>query len=511
MIRKLMIFTIAFLFQYICVASAAENYVLSEPQIYTIVQRETVSNTSKQDYPELTVKITLMDTEQPPYQVFLGEEFEPKPQEIYRNSNGTRFGIWKIKNLKAGRKVILVQKYAVRNFSIEFQLDSNAGLGKYRNVAMRYLLPEPKIEVDSPEILSYANEVVGQKTNPYDISRALFADINQRLTYSPPPSKNANKGALNALRSGEGVCDDYAALFVASARSVGVPARWTAGYLYQPQVREKNEILSDGSINLIPLRHAWPEFMLPRVGWVVTDPTYTYTVNGVKTVDYTKFARIDSTDRHIFLGYENSRLELSDRRVKVDFAESLQFGKKIVQFPDIFQHWAKNDIMYLSDYPTKIIGGYTDGSFRPDNNITRSQVAAMLNRALGLDYDIDAKNFIDVTNKYWAYNDILALKYNGITGGYADGKFLPAANITRAELAVMLSRSFDFTAGGINKNFVDLQQEKYAWVRNSVDILAHNGIIGGYSDGEFKPEKEVTRAELAVFLTRILNPEKRLK
>lgn len=509
MIRKLIIFTVAFLFQYISVASGAENYVLSDPQIYTVVQTENLSNPTKQEFKDFTIRVTLMDTEQPPYQVFLGEQFDPKPQEIYRNSNGTRIGIWKIKDLQPGQKMQLVQKYVVRNFAIEFQLDSSSGLGKYKNVPMRYLLPEPGIAVGSPEILSYAKEVVGNNINPYDVSRALFADINQRLTYAP--GKNANKGSLNALKTGEGVCDDYAALFVASARSLGVPSRWTAGYLYQPKIKGKNEILPDKSINLIPLRHAWPEFMLPRGGWVVLDPTYTFMVNGEKAVDYNKFARVDADDRHIFLGYENTRIELSDRRLKVEFGENLQFGKNIVLFPDIMQHWAKNDILFLSDYPTKIIGGYTDGTFRPDDEVTRSQVAAMLNRALGLDYDTEAENFKDIGEKHWAYNDILALKYNGIAGGYADGKFLPTANITRAELAVMFSRSFDFIAGGVNKNFVDMGQSKYAWARNSVNILAQNGIIGGYSDETFKPGKEVTRAELAVFLARILDPTKRLK
>lgn len=512
MIRKLAL-VILFLLIFLPSAFGAENYVLSEPQIYTIVQAETVANNTTIDSNNITVTVTLVETEQPPYQTYLGEEFDPKPDEIYRNSNGTRFGIWKIKQLKPGQKIVLTQKYAIRNFAIEYQLDSNAGLGKYRNVPMRYLLPEPHIEVDSPEILAYAKSVIGDSNNPYDIAKMLFADINQRMNYVSATSPNANKGALNALHTSEGVCDDYTALFVASARALNIPARWTAGYLYQPKDTIKNKILPDGSVDLSNLTHAWPEFMLPRVGWVVLDPTYIFMVDGKKEIDYSKFARIDANDRHIFVGYENPRIEFKyfGGKPKGTFNEKLEAGKNIVTFPDIQNHWAKSNILFLADYQNKIIGGYPDGNFYPDKKVTRAQVSAMLNRAIGLDYDPNAANFSDVPKGYWAYDDILAMKYNGIVGGYANGKFLINANITRAELAVMLSRAFDFSAGGTVKNFTDLNDEKYLWARNSILILAQNGIIGGYADGSFKPEKIVTRAEFATFLARILDEQRRLK
>lgn len=499
-----------------------QYYNIFEPWVYTVTNKIVINNPSNSDIRNISITLPLMDHNQPVYQELLGEEFNPWPSKISINENGTRKGVFNIPVLKPGQKVVLQQKYAVKNYAVDFEIEASrvsSDYDNYQGISSRYLQPEIKIESDHQTIVKYAEDLIKDETNPYLIARKLFTDINLFMTYKN--GVNANKGALNAIRYGEGVCEDYTDLFVATARALGIPARWKTGYLYLPKEYTTSPyIREDGNLDISLMRHTWPEFYLPQIGWVVLDPTFTYTIKSgkreEKVVDWNKFAKIESNSRHIFFSYGSHDDDYIEYRYSgpkpvIEFSEFLEFGKNISPFRDVVNHWAKDNILLLSDYTPSIIGGYGNGLFGPNDYVTRAQLAAMLNRALTLDYNVMKPQFKDVQPGYWAYADISAAKGARIIGGYPDGSFKPDKPVSRAELAAILVRAFNLPHPAAGVSFHDLGKSGYAWADADIIILAGNGIAAGYDGGLFKPEAFVTRAEVATFLSRLLDPGVRLK
>jgi len=503
--------------------AAEENvYTKSDPWVYTITHKTVISNPSEDDIRNVKVTIPLMDTGQPSYQELLGEELSPWPVKFINDSKkGTRQGVFEIPLIKSGSEIVLEQRYAVRNYAIKYNVESWQVSSDYSNekVDSRYLQPETKIESNHPLVVSYAQDTVKDETNPYLKAQKLFADINLFMTYKDGP--NSNKGALNAIRTGEGNCEDYTDLFVAASRAVGIPARRKTGYLYLPKEYNSSPYIQvDGSLNITLMRHTWPEIFLPGIGWMVLDPTFTYTIKSgnkqTKAVDWSKFGNIASSSRHIFFSYgshEDGHIELkySGPKPDVQFSENLVFGNNVFPFRDASNHWAKDSIMFISGVTPRIIGGYGDGLFGPDDPVTRAQLAAMLNRALSLDYNVGKPQFSDVTPGYWGYADIAAAKGAGIVAGFPDGTFRPEKYVSRAELAVIFDRAFNLPYPAAGTSFSDLGKSGFAWADASIIRLAGNGVAGGYPGGLFRPEKTVTRAEVAVFLSRIIDGAFRLK
>lgn len=117
---------------------------------------------------------------------------------------------------------------------------------------------------------------------------------------------------------------------------------------------------------------------------------------------------------------------------------------------------------------------------------------------------------IDLHPGFWAYADIVAVQRAGIMTGYPDGTFRPNQAVSRAELAVIFDRAFDLGYPAAGFSFVDLGQPGYAWADASIVTLAGTGIAGGYTGGYFYPQRQVSRAEFAAFLARVLEPSFRL-
>ena len=134
--------------------------------------------------------------------------------------------------------------------------------------------------------------------------------------------------------------------------------------------------------------------------------------------------------------------------------------------------------------------GYTDGTFRPDANITRSEAAAMIARLKGYDLsDKTAPKFSD-TKVGWFKAAINAVFKNGLMKGYQDGSFRPNEKITRAEFAQMI-KNID-QANGAVASFKDV---KGHWAEAAINQAYGNGRIKGYPDGTFKPDAPISRAE----------------
>lgn len=156
------------------------------------------------------------------------------------------------------------------------------------------------------------------------------------------------------------------------------------------------------------------------------------------------------------------------------------------------------------------IAGYKDGTVRPDNNITRAEVAMIFYRLLDDDthakYDTTANSFTDFSADAWFGKAVSTLSAMGVIQGYSDGTFRPDNNITRAELAVIAVRFFNAPETDADA-FSDISGH---WARSYINAAAQLGIVGGYKDGTFRPSNNITRAETVQMVNNTLgrHPDK---
>ncbi|WP_438433683.1 InlB B-repeat-containing protein [Gorillibacterium sp. sgz500922] len=148
--------------------------------------------------------------------------------------------------------------------------------------------------------------------------------------------------------------------------------------------------------------------------------------------------------------------------------------------------------------------GYPDKTFGPQKNMTRAEVAVMFARLLVEKMEVDQNypsSFKDVDPAQWYANAIGYMEQHGIITGYSDGTFRPNAPITRAEFAAIASR-FDELVTGEPLLFTDVTDDY--WARDSISFAASKGWIKGYPDGTFKPGNNITRAEVVSLVNRML-------
>lgn len=179
-----------------------------------------------------------------------------------------------------------------------------------------------------------------------------------------------------------------------------------------------------------------------------------------------------------------------------------------VQFSDTTDYWAKNYVDFLKT--SGITTGYTDGTFRPNQNITRQQFAAMLFRYLGLDetrYASVALPFADAGKiADYAQTAVKALYSIGIIGGTSvNGKpyFNPNNSLTRAQAAAMIGRTQEKGYATASLSFSDASAIP-AYASYYIQTMAAQHVIGGYADGSFKPNANITRGQMAKILYNLL-------
>lgn len=150
------------------------------------------------------------------------------------------------------------------------------------------------------------------------------------------------------------------------------------------------------------------------------------------------------------------------------------------------------------------IRGYEDGTIRPEGNITRAEVATIFYRLLSSEalaaFKTTENTFTDVDSDAWYNLSVSTLAKAGVISGYPDGSFNPNGKITRAELVSIATRFFTTIEVGDSK-FEDIGGH---WAAKAIDEAYIKGIIKGYSDGTFRPDQAVTRAEAMKIVNGIL-------
>jgi PKD repeat protein len=226
------------------------------------------------------------------------------------------------------------------------------------------------------------------------------------------------------------------------------------------------------------------------------NPSYTYLLAGIYTPSMTA------------TNAGGSDTETKARYIVVDFVDVAQ------------DNWAYGDIMACAD--ADIVTGYPDGTYQPDGPVDRAEMAAYISRALaGGDEHVPEgpmePTFGDVAADHWAYKHVEYCLTNGIVQGYWDG-YHPGEVLNRAQTAVFIARSMATPTGedglvGYDPpaapTFPDVPNTGYGtrgmypfWAYKHIEYCVENGVVQGYDDGLYCPDRDVTRDQMAVYIAR---------
>ena len=181
-------------------------------------------------------------------------------------------------------------------------------------------------------------------------------------------------------------------------------------------------------------------------------------------------------------------------------------------FTDMDAHWAKQ---YVEPLASKlVVNGTGENRYEPERPVTRAEFAALLVRSLGMDPDAAASgSFNDLAEGAWYVSSVGAANANGLVKGYNDNSFRPNQRISRVEMAVMVTRALAaaeanivLTSGekeSMLAGFVDVNQIP-DWSASSVATAVKAGIINGKGEGRFAPIDDATRAEAATMILRMM-------
>lgn len=187
----------------------------------------------------------------------------------------------------------------------------------------------------------------------------------------------------------------------------------------------------------------------------------------------------------------------------------VHYGVPQPRFYDVpFSHWAYAQIEAC--VAAGIVFGYADASYKPGGEVSRGAMAVFISRALaGGDASVppgpDTPSFPDVLAADWDYKYVEYAKAQEVVGGFSDGSFRPEEPADRAQMAVFIARAVaggdgNIPPGPATPSFPDVPQD--FWAYDHVEYLCSQGVVGGYDDGRYHPEYLVTRDQMAVFVQR---------
>lgn len=203
-----------------------------------------------------------------------------------------------------------------------------------------------------------------------------------------------------------------------------------------------------------------------------------------------KITQKDGTSKVIIVG-DSIRTKLGIKSAWIDQMYGL--------FPDVqMDHWAFNQIEELAG--KAIIKGYDNKTFNPTKAVTRGEFSKMLCTALNMISGESTTTFSDMGG-HWAEPFITILASRSIISGYSDGTFKPDAQITRAEICTVIARATTLAQSSTSVPFSDVEGH---WAKNNIELVASNRIVNGYMGGIFKPDSNATRAEVSAIIFRVL-------
>ena len=274
----------------------------------------------------------------------------------YTDRNGNVLYIIEV-NLTAHEKVVVKQVFEITRLNIIINNLEDYESSSYRtqNYEMdRYLAHDPEHEVLSPELISLSKKIVGEEDSPLVKAERIYEWIGENIEYD---KAYKGGGALNTYLEGKGTCGDYTDLMITLLRIQKIPARKVYGFFLDERWPQKGDeyTISDGIS-----QHCWAEYFVPKVGWVICEPTF-----GNNYADY--YAAIDCSHFRTFTGefYVPQRCVeyqyiISDHELKLQMAKYNIFGYEIDSVISIIVLDVENtDLLYkqMSLFLTIIISG----------------------------------------------------------------------------------------------------------------------------------------------------------
>ena len=235
---------------------------------------------------------------------------------------------------------------------------------------------------------------------------------------------------------------------------------------------------------------------------VYDDTTYSFTLTVVEKDGGT----VASASNFAFCAEDSNEWISMDSAEKVEFTNVYTYRRPHHPRPKPTVEIEDDDALGLNttDHFAYIVG-YGNGEVRPQNNITRAEVATIFFRLLTDDVRDEnltkTNRYSDVAATAWYNTAVSTLSSMGIITGYPDGTFRPNAAITRAEFAAIAAR-FDHDGDKTAAKFSDIASH---WAKDEISIAYNNGWITGYPNGTFGPQRDITRAETMTLVNRVLN------
>ncbi|MDT9720220.1 S-layer homology domain-containing protein [Paenibacillus sp. ClWae2A] len=179
--------------------------------------------------------------------------------------------------------------------------------------------------------------------------------------------------------------------------------------------------------------------------------------------------------------------------------KAAQSNPATVQLTDTTTHWAGSTVTTF--VKLGVVTGYADGSFHPNASITRAEFATLIAKVF--DLSSNQGNTISDVSGHWAESSIRSLQSKGVLSGYPDGTFRPNQEIKRSEIIAIISRIMDLSKVPTAEApaFSDLEQ---TWNKDQLQQAAAAGIIQGDRNGEFHPSNSASRAEALTIILRVL-------
>lgn len=166
-------------------------------------------------------------------------------------------------------------------------------------------------------------------------------------------------------------------------------------------------------------------------------------------------------------------------------------------------HWAEANIKQAVN--SGIVSGYLDGTFKPDNSVTRAEFAVMLMNTLKPQGEAALLTFTDTAEiGTWAQKAVAQAFQAGIVTGYEEGSFRPNAKITRAEMAVMLANALGLAIEAETETGFADDKDVPAWSKGAVAAMKKQKLLEGKDNNVFDPIAPTTRAEAVTVLLNML-------
>jgi len=244
-------------------AASVTSEFISEPAHYQFRETIKLHNRSQTVAENIVARVVLLPPSTLYSQVTL-TGYSQRPDRIVHDQNGNTVGIYRVQRLAGGQTQTLHLQWSVISHAIAYRLPAHVKPYNTHSALFR-LYTNPHFEyrqgvsTDAPAITAIVQKVTRGLTNPVARAKALFVWEVNHIRYNPQGTSSGS--ALATLKTGSGICSNFAELYAALLRTDHIPARLISGYATNN---------GGGKAGF----HEWDEFYIPDVGWVVADPTW---------------------------------------------------------------------------------------------------------------------------------------------------------------------------------------------------------------------------------------------